>query len=77
MTPTLHVAQITGPGVIHLSLHTRRDRAVARIAAEARDAYRRTFGYNLPERLDDDAVVERIEAEGWVVSIDEVEVDLP
>lgn len=76
MTPTLHVATVTGPGVIHLSLHTRRERAVGRVAAEGRDAFRRAFGYDLPARLSDEAVVERLAEEGWAIGVDEVEVDL-
>jgi len=77
VTPSLWVAQLTGVGVIHLSLHTRRERALARLATEARDAWQRALGYELPAHLTDEQVVERVEAEGWAVSLDEVEVDLP
>jgi hypothetical protein len=76
VTPTLYVATLTGPGVIHLSLHTRREGAVARVATEGRDAWGRAFGYELPPTLSDEAVAERLDAEGWVSNVDEVEVEL-
>lgn len=76
MTPTLVVLRVDGHGTEHLSIHTRRQQGVDRLAEVGRKVWRDRFGYDLPEGSAPEVISDRLVAEGWRVRLDEQAVEL-
>lgn len=78
MNPTIVVLRIDGHGTEHLSLHTRRGQALARLVEVGRKAWHGRFGYT-PEaygRNDPNALSDALAAEGYRVRVTEEVVEL-
>jgi hypothetical protein len=77
VTPTLVVLRVDGHGTEHLSLHTKRGQAEARLVEVGRKVWRDRFGYDLAEGPDDVRfVADRLVREGWRVRLAEEVVEL-